>query len=117
MKAKKLITYILGFISIASIFLASGIKEVSGWEHTARPFFLVWFATLMIALIINNINYIRRFTYPAIICLLAWLYKHNIMHTEFSKHAYRVYKYYKSFGKLYMAVQDAFDYYMIRSEV
>jgi len=116
-KTKKIITYILATVSLFSILLASGIKDIEGWEEIARPYFLVWFISLTIALIIVNINYIRRFTYPAIICLLAWLYDKKIIHTKFSKSTYRVYKYYgKSYSKLFAVVKNAFDYYII-SEV
>ena len=112
MNFKNIITCILGGISLTSAYIASGIKEVTGWEEIARPFFIVWFVCLLIALIIANINHIRRYTYPAFICLLAWLRKYNIYNTKFSTHAYRVYRQYKSFSKLYTVVQNAFDYYI-----
>lgn len=117
MKLRKIVTYILYGISLISILLASGIKQVANWWDIAKPYFIVWFICLVVGLVIGNINYIRRYTYPAVICLLAWLYGKKIINTKFSKSTYQVYRYYgKSYGKLFTKVKEAFDYYMI-SEV
>ena len=110
---RKIIAYILGSISMISILLASGIRDIKGWEVVAEPYFMVWFVTLAIALILYNLNSIRRFTYPAYTCVSAWLYDHKILRTKFGKSTYRVYVFYgKSYSKFYDVVQDAFDRYL-----
>ena len=45
-RIKRGITYLLISISLASILLASGIKDVANWWEIGRPFFIVWFITL-----------------------------------------------------------------------
>ena len=107
---KKIITYILGAISIASAFLASGIKDVANWWEIARPFFIVWFIALTVALLINNWNYVRRITYPVLVCSSSWAYKHKIIVNKFTRDTYRLYKWQnKSYRNLYEYVQDVFD--------
>lgn len=110
---KKIITYILAFISLTSVFLASGIKETTDWWDVARPYFIVWFLSTLIALIINNINYIRRITYPILVCISSWAYKHKILMTKFTCNTYRVYKMQNmSYRRLFSYVQDLFDIYI-----
>lgn len=117
MKIKKITTYILGFISLASAFIASGIKEFVGWEDTARPFFIIWFVSLIIALVLVNIDNIRRYTYPSTICIMAWLHAHKVLNTTFSKSTYTLYKQVgKSYGKLFDVVQTAFEDYLVLKE-
>lgn len=114
MTINKIVSYILYAVSLTAIFLASGIKQVINWWDIAKPFFLVWLVCLLAGLIIGNVDYIRRYSYPAIICTFAWLHKHKILKTKFSSHTYRVYKYYgKSYKKLFEVVQDAFDQYLL----
>lgn len=107
---KKIITYILYFISFSSIMLASGIKDVANWWELARPFFAVWFITCILALTLSYTNKIRRVSYPAFVCLNAWLFKYRIVNTEFARNTYRLYKYTgNSFDNLYDYVQELFD--------
>jgi len=109
-KLKAIITYILVGISLTSILLASGIKEVANWWDIAKPFFAVWFIALVIALLIANINQIRRVTYPTLVCVSSWLYKHRFLTTKFTQNTYRLYKWKnKSYSDLYDYVQDLFD--------
>ena len=111
---KKIITYILYFVGFAAFILASGIRDVANWLDLARPYFAIGSVTLAIALVISNIDNIRRFTYPSVVCLWAWLYKHKIWMTSFSKDTYLVYKKLgKSYSNLYYSVQDAFDQYIV----
>ena len=110
---RKIIAYILGFISLAAVLVASGIRDVEGWEIIARPYFIVWFITLVTALILYNWNSIRRITYPLYTCISAWLYAHKIITSKFGESTYRVYVYYgRSYSKFYEVVQDAFDTYL-----
>lgn len=111
---KKIITYILYFVGFAAFVLASGIIGVANWLDIARPYFVVGSVALAIALVISNIDNIRRFTYPSVVCLWAWLYEHKIWKTSFSRDTYLVYKRFgKSYSNLYYSVQDAFDRYLI----
>lgn len=111
---KKIITYILYIVSFTAFILASGIKEVANWVDIARPYFAIGFSTLALALILSNIDNIRRYTYPSIVCLWAWLYEHKILRSTFSKSTYIVYKRYgKSYSVLFDSVQDAFDQYLV----
>ena len=110
MKLKNIFTYILIGISFSSILLASGIKDVANWWEIARPFFAVWFITLTIALAIININQIRRITYPTLVCISSWAYKHKLIMTKFTKNTYKLYKWQKkSYKNLFTYVQDLFD--------
>lgn len=110
---KKFAVYILGFISIIAIMLASGIPNTPNWKSLSGPFFWIWLITLGIAELLYNINALRRVTYPVTICIWAWLYDHKLLTTEFSRHTYVVFtRYGSSYRKLFRAVQDAFDRYI-----
>ena len=110
---KKVVTYILVFISMTSIFLASGIKDVANWWDIAKPFFAVWFIALVAALTIHNFNYVRRVTYPVFVCICSWVYKHKILKTKFTHNTYKLYKWQnRSYRNLYMYVQNLFDVYV-----
>ena len=107
---KKIITYILYFISFSSILLASGIRDVSNWWELAKPFFAVWFITCFLALTLSYSNQIRRVSYPSLVCLNAWLYKYRILHTNFARSTYRLYKHKgNSYSNLFDYVQELFD--------
>ena len=107
---KKIITYILGIIAVASIFLASGIRQVANWHEIAKPYFMVFYVCVAVALLINNWNYVRRFTYPTLVCISSWMYKHNLLKTTFTYNTYKLYKWQKkSYKNLFIYVQDLFD--------
>lgn len=107
---KKIITYILYTISLSSLFLATGVKEVANWWDIARPLLLICFITGAIAFAMSNADNIRRVVYPAFVCVCAWIYEHKIIRTKFTQDAYRVYKWQnKSYFDLYIYAQDLFD--------
>lgn len=111
-KVRNIFAYILGAISAAAFFLASGIRDVADWYRIARPYFVVGIVTLILSVILYKWHAIRRITYPAIICVWAWLYAHKIVTSKFSNHTYRVFVYFgRSYRKLYEVVQIAFDQY------
>ena len=59
----------------------------------------------------ETINSVRRVTYPAAICVRAWLYAHGLAFSKFSSHTYLVFVYLdQSYSNLYSAVQAAFDH-------
>ena len=97
-------------IALTSLFLATGIKDVANWWEIAKPFFAVYIISTVIALTLGYINKIRRITYPAFVCLGAWLYKHRVINTDFTKKTYKLYKWQnKSYQDLFDYVQDVFD--------
>lgn len=107
---KNIITYILYTVSLASLLLATGVKEVDNWWDIAKPLFLIWFISGAIAFILSNIDNIRRILYPTFVCICAWVYGHKIIRTKFTKNTYLVYKRQnKSYADLYLYVQDLFD--------
>lgn len=115
---KKIILYLLYTISFASVLIASGIKEVKEWWDIARPFFAVWFICLVIALTISHITLIRRYTYPILVCISAWAYKHKIVMTRFTRNTHRVYKMNNSsYRKLFAYTQYMFDKYLILKDI
>jgi len=118
MTAQKAISYILYVISFASILLASGIKDTKDWWDIAKPFFAVWFICLAIALTISNINLIRRYTYPILVCVSAWAYKHKIIMTRFTRNTHRVYKMnHCSYKRLFAYTQYMFDKYLVLKDI
>jgi hypothetical protein len=113
MKIRQIVTYILSAVSFVSIYLASGIKQVANWWDIARPFFIVWLLSLTLALLISNWNFVRRITYPTIVCVSAWAYRHKILKTKFGRNTYKVYKTQgKSYRKLFDYTQVLFDIYI-----
>lgn len=110
---RKNISGILVMISLVAAGFASGAKEDPNWLAIARPYLITWGVLLGLAIVIYNWNHIRRVTYPAIICVWAYLYEHKILTSDFAKHTYRVYSYFgKSYKRLYLKVQGAFDHYI-----
>lgn len=110
---RKNIAIVLGMISFVAVGFASGAKEDLNWVSAAKPYLIIWAVLLGLAIVIYNWNHIRRVTYPAIICVWAYLYEHKILTSDFAKHTYRVYTYFgKSYRLLYLKVQSAFDYYI-----
>ena len=110
MKIIRIIKYALYIIAFSSILLASGIKDCADWWEIAKPFFAVFTISLTIALTMTYFNKIRRITYPALVCFSAWIYKHKIVMTKFTRNTYRVYKMRNSsFRDLFDYTQDLFD--------
>jgi hypothetical protein len=110
MTIKKFATGVLSSIAIISGLAASGIRESADWWVNTKPFFYICIISTAIAVLINNFNYVRRIIYPTFVCISAWLYKHGIVMTKFTRDTYRVYKHNsKSFKKLFGFTQDLFD--------
>ena len=118
MKVRNIVSGILGFVSFTSALLSSGVKESADWFIYAKPFILFAIATALISFILYQWDAIRRISYPATVCLWAWLYEHGIINTQFGKDTYRVYRHLgKSYRRFYSRVQQAFDYYREHAEV
>ena len=107
---RKIAIYILGIIALTSLLLATGIKEVENWWDIAKPFFLIYIISIVIALTPAYINQIRRITYPVFVCTGAWVYKHKMIRTDFTKKTYKLYQWQnRSYRNLFDYVQDLFD--------
>lgn len=110
---KKIITYTSYTVSFTSVILASGIKQVANWWDIAKPYFLIWLLSTLLAVCITYFNQIRRVMYPAVVCISAWAYKHKIVMTNFTRSTHRVYKMnHSSYKDLFIYTQDIFDIYL-----
>ena len=96
--------------SIVSGLAVSAIRDSANWWEFTKPYFIVWVISTILAVILYNINYIRRITYPTVVCISAWAYKHKIIKTKFTQSTYRVYKWKnRSYKQLFGFTQDLFD--------
>lgn len=112
MKLRKILSIILGVISVTSVILTSAIPDSPDCFKQELPFYIVGIVAGILAIVLHYWMTIRRITYPAIICMMAWLYEHKLARSKFSSHTYRVYVYYgESYATLYSKVQGAFDQY------
>ena len=113
MKIRNTFGLLFMIIGLGSAVIGSQVNETTDWLVQAKPFIWVFFICAAISAILIHWNSVRRITYPAIICVWAWLYKHRIWTSAFSRDTYRVYKYLgKSYRRLFDSVQSAFDYYL-----
>lgn len=96
--------------SIIAGLAVSGIRESTNWWELTKPYFAVWAISTILAIVLYNINYIRRITYPMVVCISAWAYKHKIIKTKFTQSTYKVYKWKnRSYKQLFGYTQDLFD--------
>lgn len=110
---RKTISYILYAIAFTCAIIASSVTEGVDWFERAKPFFVVWFICMVVGLTLGYRDSIRRVTYPIFTCICAWVYKHKIIMTKFTRSAYRVYKMQRSsYKRLYFYTQDMFDIYL-----
>ena len=113
MKHKETLTYILIILAVTTSMIALSMQYVEFWWYMLRPYYVFWLFSLVVALVVLNINTIRRATYPGFVCCCAWLYKHKLIRTKFTKNTYKVYELNKcSYKKLYKYVQVLFDLYI-----
>ena len=112
MKIRNTFSAILGIAAFASALLSSGVKESADWFLYAKPFIIFAIVAGSLSLLLYKWNYLRRFTYPAIVCFNAWMYEHKFTASDFGEHTYRVYvRLGRSYKKFYAEGQDAFDQY------
>ena len=96
--------------AVISGLAVSAIRDSANWWGLTKPYFIVWAVSTILAVVLYNINYIRRITYPMVVCISAWLYQHKIVVTKFTQSTYRVYKWKnRSYKKLFGYTQDLFD--------
>ena len=109
---RKLIASILWITSIVSAIAFAGVPNVINWWELAKPYFIICFISAILAFAVTFPNRIRKITYPALVCISAWAYKHRVLMTRFTKSTYRVYKAnHSSYSELFDYTQALFDIY------
>lgn len=97
--------YITGIISAI---LTTGVDTT--YTNNLYKLVCTTVISFAIALTLTYLDNIRRITYPAMVCLCAWIYKHRIAMTKFTRNSFRLYKLNKhSYSQLYDYIQDLFD--------
>jgi len=110
---KKFIAGGFYLISIFSAIMVAGVPNVANWWDLSIPYYLAFFISLIIGTCLTFTNQIRRVTYPILVCMSAWAYKHKIVMTKFTRNTYRVYQAtHSSYGKLFDYTQALFDIYL-----
>lgn len=110
---KKIALIILYSTSVLSGFAAASVKDSVDWWQVTKPFLAVWIISTFLALTLTYINQIRRITYPVLVCVCAWAYKHKIIMTRFTRSSHRVFKMqHYSYKRLFEYTQDMFDIYL-----
>ena len=113
---KKIITGIAVIISIISAIVVAGIPDVVNWWELTKPWVVSFFTSILFALIVNNGDLIRRYTYPTYVCILAWAYGHKLLNTKLGKQSHIVYtKNNKSYSKLFEVTQCLYDMVVLES--
>jgi hypothetical protein len=113
MKLRNILSICLGIIAMGSAILASAIPDSVNSFKYEIPFYVVAIIAGVVALALHYWLVLRRITYPAVICMQAWLYEHHLSKSKFSCHTYRVYVVLGgSYKTLYNKVQGAFDQYL-----
>lgn len=107
---KKIIFGITAAISVFSTMVIVGIGEVDNWWELSKPWFIVFLISSAIGVISYNITEIRRYTYPAFVCLLAWLNEHKLLSTNFARQSNYIYrKNNRSYSRLFEITQYLYD--------
>lgn len=110
---RKISMVVLYSTSILSGFAAASVRDSADWWELTKPFLLVWVISTFLALTVTYINQIRRITYPLLVCVSAWAYKHRIIMTRFTRNTHRVYKMKnRSYKELFEYTQYMFDVYL-----
>lgn len=100
---KKVIIAILYITAIFSAIALAGVPDVAEWWEMSKPFYIIFAVSLALAMGLTFPNKVRRITYPILVCVCAWAYKHKVVTNSFAMKTYRVYKlnnssYYDLFG-------------------
>ena len=110
---KKVIASIFYIGAIFSAIIAAGVPNVSNWWELSKPYYIIFVISLIIATSLTFTNQIRRVSYPILVCISAWAYKHKVLMTRFTRSTYRVYKVvHSSYSELYDYTQALFDIYV-----
>lgn len=107
---KKIIISICVALSMFSAMVISSIGEVDNWMQLSTPWLVVFFLFVSIGIMTSNLDFIRRYTYPAYVCALAWANEHNLIHSNIAQKSNYIYhKHNKSYAKLYDITQYLYD--------
>ena len=114
---KKILTGVSVITSIVSALVVAGIPDVVNWWELTKPWVIVFFTSTLFGLIINNLDLIRRYTYPAFICFLAWTYEHRLIRGKLPYQSNVILnKHKKSYRKLFEVTQYLYDTVMVAGE-
>lgn len=110
---KRIITSIAFAVAVFSALIISGISDSPTWWSDILPWVITFSISIIIAGIPYNIESIRRYTYPALVVLLAWGYEHRLIYSQFSYHANIIYhRQGASYRNLYILTQNLYDQVM-----
>lgn len=97
-------------VSTVSAVAIASVGEVDNWWQISSSWLVLFIVATSVGIITGNISEIRRYTYPAIICITAWAYEHNILVTKFARNSNIIFnKHNKDYHKLFQVVQDLYD--------
>lgn len=106
----KLLSNISFILSTVCAVMVASVSEVPNWWDITKPWAIAFFVFVAIYIVSNNIDEIRRYTYPVLVCILAWGYNHKIIYGKFAKMSYIMYqKYNSNYYKLYTKIQNLYD--------
>lgn len=106
---KKIITGISFAVAFFAALVVSSVGEVDNWWQISKPWVAVFFIFATVGVVAYNITEIRRYTYPSLVCLLAWMYEHKLIANNFSYRSHVIYRKYNSYGKLFKTTQNLYD--------
>lgn len=110
---RKFITTLTVLISGISILIITGMPDAVNWWELTCPWLFIFFVSMIIGVTVNNLNVIRRYTYPALVVILAWGHEHRLLSTQFSYHANSIYhRHGSSYNNLYVLTQNLYDQLM-----
>ena len=107
---KNIISGISLAITLFSAVAVASIKDTSNWWELVMPWVITCLIASVVGIVINNLEFIQGYTYPTFVCLLAWMYEHNLCKTNFAKQSNYIYrKHNRSYRKLYEVTQYLYD--------
>ncbi len=97
-------------LAFFSAMMVASVAEVDNWFNISLPWLITFFVSVTVGALVNNMEFIRRYTYPAFVCLLAWANEHNLIKSNFAKQSNYIYrKHNRSYSKLYEITQYLYD--------
>lgn len=106
---KKIITGISFATAFFAAIIVSSVGEVDNWWQISKPWVWVFIISSLVGVITYNITEIRRYTYPSLVCILAWMYEHKLIATNFSYRSHIIYRKYNSYARLFQTTQNLYD--------
>ena len=111
---RKFIVGISLSLTICSAMIIASVGEVDNWWVLVKPWFTVFVISAVVGIISYNLTEIRRYTYPTLVCVLAWANEHHLARSNFAKQSNFIYrKHNRSYSKLYEITQYLYDRVML----